>query len=225
VKTIQLPQSIWFRQRENLRSFAAIVEQHRDLTLLLRDAASVKLAADNFDAPARLAPDIAFGLGPIERPHPPSSDIVWLRREDRESLRDPWSGDADDPIPLDWSTATPEQAVGDRTGRWLLRFHGWLSQGVAAHPWMWRPLVSTYDPLATRRLAYGCMLLARGRVVVTDRLHGVILSLLMGIPVVAVDNSTGKLSSFIETWLTDAPSVRLAPDHRAGLALARSLLA
>jgi exopolysaccharide biosynthesis predicted pyruvyltransferase EpsI len=43
-------------------------------------------------------------------------------------------------------------------------------------------------------------MLSEGRVVVTDRLHGHILCLLLGIPHIVLDNSYGKLRSFDETW-------------------------
>ncbi len=220
-RTIQLPQSIWFQAPDRLASFAKIVANHRDFTLFLRDRESVKLATGHFSAPLRLAPDLAFGLDAMDRPHSASTDIVWLRRIDRESRGTPPIGN-EDAEPVDWIAASPDEAIGDTAGKWLLRTNQWLSRQVTSHPWLWRPLASTYDPLAARRLSFGCRVLARGRVVVTDRLHGVILSLLMGIPVVAVDNSTGKVASFIDTWLADAPNVCVAADHQAGLALARS---
>jgi exopolysaccharide biosynthesis predicted pyruvyltransferase EpsI len=66
-------------------------------------------------------------------------------------------------------------------------------------------------------------MLAGGRVVVTDRLHGVILSLQMSIPVVAVDNANHKVDSFVRTWLQNVRDVHLAPSHAVGLEIARSL--
>jgi exopolysaccharide biosynthesis protein PssK len=57
--------------------------------------------------------------------------------------------------------------------------------------------------------------------VITDRLHAHILCLLMDIPHVVVDNSYGKVRSFVETWTAGAPGVRLCRDwSEAGAALA-----
>ena len=53
-------------------------------------------------------------------------------------------------------------------------------------------------------------MLAAGHTVITDRLHGHILSLLLGIPHVVLDNSYGKVRAFYETWTRDAPIVRWA---------------
>jgi len=56
----------------------------------------------------------------------------------------------------------------------------------------------------------GCRVLSQGRLVITDRLHGHILSLLMGIPHVLLDNSYGKVRRFYEAWTKEFESVRWA---------------
>jgi pyruvyl transferase EpsO len=68
----------------------------------------------------------------------------------------------------------------------------------------------------------GLDLVARGEVLVTDRLHGMLLALHAGRKVVAVDNSNRKLSAYHATWLagTDAP-VQLADNLATGIAMAR----
>jgi pyruvyl transferase EpsO len=53
-----------------------------------------------------------------------------------------------------------------------------------------------------RRLEWGIALLSRGEAVFTDRLHGHILSVICGIPDVAFDNATGKVSAYHRQWLT-----------------------
>jgi len=65
--------------------------------------------------------------------------------------------------------------------------------------------------LAQNRLDRGVKLLSSAEFVITDRLHGHILCLLLGIPHIALDNSYGKLSGFISTWTKDCPFVRVAP--------------
>lgn len=45
---------------------------------------------------------------------------------------------------------------------------------------------------------------ASSRVVITDRLHGMIFALITNTPCIALDNSTGKVSSFYHTWLEDS---------------------
>lgn len=45
---------------------------------------------------------------------------------------------------------------------------------------------------------------ASSEVVITDRLHGMIFSLITHTPCIALDNSTGKVSSFYHTWLENS---------------------
>ena len=220
-KILQLPQSIHFAKKANLERARAVFNAHPDLTLLLRDERSLQFARNEFRAKSLLCPDMAFALGPLDHPEPPTHEVVWLSRTDIESSR--------------YTVCTPEPGVHQTD--WLeddpsalLAINNFLTRR------MWRrlrieclrrrPLSRTYDPLARQRLVRGCKILSRGKAVVTDRLHGHILSLLMGIPHVLLDNNNGKLRSFYETWTkgsalavwADAPEEALTQ----GLVLARN---
>ena len=63
-----------------------------------------------------------------------------------------------------------------------------------------------------------------GRVVVTDRLHGHILSTLLDIPHVLLDNADNKLSSYHNTWTRGLHNCRLADNVRDAARLALELL-
>jgi pyruvyl transferase EpsO len=82
-----------------------------------------------------------------------------------------------------------------------------------------------YEWMARDRAAFGRRLLSRGRVVVTDRLHGHILSLLMGIPNVVVDTGYGKVAGVRAAWTARSPTSRLAASPGEVPGLARELLA
>ena len=225
VRTIQLPQSLWFVSEANHERFGELVARHRDLIMLFRDQSSYETAVRTLDARSVLCPDMAFGLGPLTRPVAASQDVLWLQRTDSESAS-PGSArfTADGVEPVDWLDASPEQAVGYGEGVWLLHANRLLTRWTIRRPWLWPQLARTFEPLAQRRLLFGCRLLAMGRVVVTDRLHGVVIAFLMGIPVIAVDTTNHKVSSFINTWLRGAPGVRLAHSHEEALLQARRLL-
>jgi pyruvyl transferase EpsI len=53
---------------------------------------------------------------------------------------------------------------------------------------------------------------ARARCVVTDRLHGLIFSIISRTPCVVIENTNHKIRSTCETWLSDWPSLRLLSD-------------
>lgn len=85
--------------------------------------------------------------------------------------------------------------------------------------------MQTYKPLARQRLRRGLDILSAGNVVITDRLHGYILAMLLDIPSVILDNSYGKLTSFHSTWTTGLDSIQIAKSPDEALALATSLTA
>jgi pyruvyl transferase EpsO len=134
-------------------------------------------------------------LGDLSRPESPQSKIVWLRRTDVESLGYACSDAHLDVYQTDWRS-DPRS--------WGFRANSFLTRHSRNETPILRRFASSlscaYDALARRRLLRGCGILSRGQVVVTDRLHGHILSLLMGIPQVLLDNSYGKVKSFYDTW-------------------------
>jgi pyruvyl transferase EpsO len=89
---------------------------------------------------------------------------------------------------------------------------------------MWRDFAQTFEPLARDRVEGALAALARGRVVVTERLHGHILSLHLGIPNVALDYNYGKTRSFYETWTANWDRTRFAESADEAAGLARTLL-
>jgi pyruvyl transferase EpsO len=86
-------------------------------------------------------------------------------------------------------------------------------------------VAASFDHLARLRLARGVRILSRGRVVITDRLHGHILGLLMGIPHVILDNNYGKLRAYHSRFTVGADNVLQAASQNEALALAAQLLA
>jgi exopolysaccharide biosynthesis predicted pyruvyltransferase EpsI len=60
--------------------------------------------------------------------------------------------------------------------------------------------VEAYEQVAQFRLARGIEMLASGERVITDRLHGHIISALLGKASYLLDNTYGKNSSFFRTW-------------------------
>jgi len=214
-RIVQLPQSVHFRSAAALRQARSVFDAHPDLTLLLRDARSLDTARNEFRARSLLCPDMAFALGPLRRPAPATRDIVWLARSDQES-----------------ASPVPDAAQGLRTD-WLdeplsplLRLNYFL-MGATRRPGLarWsRPLLRrTYSPLARQRLTRGLRILSGGEVVITDRLHGHILALLLGIPNVILDNSYGKLSSFHEAWTAAADDVHFAASPADALRIATAI--
>jgi pyruvyl transferase EpsO len=222
---LQLPQTIHFSDPDKLartrRAFAA----HPRFTLLARDTRSLEFAREQFDCRSELCPDSAFALGALARPRAPRTPILWLARTDHEAAAGAGQplGDAGEVERIDWIgrvNAGPFDLVARVAGEQAAKLLGRLRRPPRrAAELLW----AEWAWLAGRRVRAGQEMLARGEVVVTDRLHAHILCLLLGLPHVAIDNSYGKLSSFTRTWETLGPQARWAGSPAEALELARAL--
>jgi pyruvyl transferase EpsO len=230
LRTIQLPQSIHFRDPANRDRVKALCEAHSDLTILAREPQSLAYAKEHFAVPSRLCPDPVFSLGMRDRAAVPRVDVLWLARTDPEA-----SGYALPPTDgltvesLDWLAPMPDEPEWPPADRLRLEVNQALlprfeaGSGLAHR--LWRLNAATFEPLAERWVDRGCGILARGRVVVTDRLHGHLLSLLQGIPHVVLDNSYGKLRSVYDEWTHQCSLAAWAETPEEAVEAARRLLA
>jgi exopolysaccharide biosynthesis predicted pyruvyltransferase EpsI len=219
---VQLAQSISFASSETLERTRRLISDHGDVTLLVRDTVSEGFAREHFDAEVALIPDSAFALGALERPRPASEPIVRLARRDREA-RD---AGADMAGTFDWLEAPSDG--GDRRELAIRRLRLALAtgrrEGGGRFPRAGGPaLLRAFDDYASWSVRRGASLLARGRVVITDRLHGHILCTLMSIPHVILDSSDGKVRNYWETWTHASDVARWADDVRQARALAQEL--
>ena len=194
---VQFPQSIDFRDPGRAERAAAVLSRHGGLTLLLRDEISLRRARE-LGLEATLCPDAAFALPEAGRSVPPSSAVVWLSRTDAEKA------------------VEPKDEVGGVD---------WLRDDVVDRVLHRVPLVRPQlrERLAAGRVRRGARMLSRGRVVVTDRLHGHILSLLLGIPHVLLDTANSKIRHFFETWTAGCEITHWADDARQAASLAERL--
>ena len=201
---IQLPQSIHFEHPERIARTAHAIARHGKVRLFVRDQHSYEFATANFDCEVRLCPDMAFFLGALDRASAPEVDVFYLMRTDKErALGAPAGLPGYTSRVADWLTESrlsiqahklfgiARGLVGGRLDRIALRH-------------------ARYDAAARARVARGCRLLSSGRVVITDRLHAHILSLLLGIPHAVLDNSYGKLRRFLDVWTGEAAGVYCA---------------
>jgi exopolysaccharide biosynthesis predicted pyruvyltransferase EpsI len=213
---VLLPQSIHFEDRHNLARARQVFRAHDRLTLLVRERQSLELARAQLELPATLCPDLAFGLGPLRRSSAPTEDLVLLARRDRETAGDRAAFHVSGGRDVDWAH---DGLLVDAIRAFARRA---LRPRLLGD--LWRGVLPIYDAFARVRLRAGIRLLSQGRVVVTDRLHGHVLCVLLGIPHVALDNSYGKVSGTIEAWTGRLPVVSVASTPERALELARALV-
>lgn len=223
-RIVQLPQTVRFESPAAAGRARDVLSGHPDFHVLVRDEVSVRTAT-GLGLDARLSPDAAFALGTVPRAEP-AIDVLWLARTDRERLS---GGLPEIPGTLavevaDWLPGPPRHPAERSAAALRAARRRVLAVSSPARRAARRRVAPRLDDLASGQVARGVALLSRGRVVVTDRLHGHILSLLLGIPHVVLDTRHGKVSGFRELWTRDAETVVPAATPADALTAATRLL-
>ena len=196
-EVILFPQSIWHNaSKEQTKLFQNVYSKHKHLTFLYRDRASYNLGKKLFPhVKCYLMPDMAFQIGTTQRFIAPTHDILWLRRSDPESI---------------------EYKIPVNRQNYDVIVDDW---------WEWKtPKGSSRLENSILIAANGMMFLQRGRVVITDRLHGHILCVLCGIPHVVIDPVNKKISSYMQTWTGGVENIQVAESPADALNKAIQLL-
>lgn len=203
-KIIFLPQSVWFRDEENLVHCAEELAKSPNVTICARDKRSYNLLKTYFSNNVILVPDLALYMD-ISCWFSPcvscsrSSDILLLRNDveykDSEVLSKIRS--KPDIIVSDWPSMT------ERSVRGLTM--SVLKSKMAGFPW----IVDKFAEKIYRRyvISSGVNFLANANHVYSTRLHGAVLALMMGKRVTVFDNSYGKIGDFFKTWFQECVEI------------------
>lgn len=215
IPVIQLPQSIYFSDDKVLEETKRAICNHGNFTLVVRDLPSYDFATNQFDCKVLLCPDMAFFIGPISSNKLPKFDRFILSRTDHEKSNN-WVEDLsrlDAGITVDqndWLDQQVQEKILNRIQRHTSGLRSVVDPSNKA-------LLPLWNALANARLTRGKSLLERGRVVISDRLHVHILSILLNKPHVLIDNSYGKLGNFHQAWTTHYRGVKFVCDLEAAL--------
>jgi exopolysaccharide biosynthesis predicted pyruvyltransferase EpsI len=196
---VQMPQSIEVTDARVLNRLKRAIASHPDFTLLVRDHRSLAIAQREFECRTVLVPDAAFALGRLDR-LAPLEDVVLQARRDGEAAaeRDPGRPT------VDWNTAR------------ILSLRNLGRSAVSVADALPSPALSAAvaNGFARQNLRWGIRTLSRGRVLVTDRLHGHVIATLCGIEHIVVNDRNGKVRALWEAWTSDAPMARFVPTWR-----------
>jgi pyruvyl transferase EpsO len=206
-RIIIFPQSVRYDNSDALARSCKILRKHPDLHIFLRDRTSLATLDAHGVPNLRLCPDTAHALlGKLAAPKPTQSNHFYLLRRDKEQGPLPPGINASDSKVVDWDDGFGRAgwraySVGLRINHADARHRNKLHASL-----VWR-VVSRF----LIRRAIG--LFAPYGTVVTNRLHAMILALLLGRKVIVYDNSYGKLSSYIHCWLNDLPDIQIQAKH------------
>jgi exopolysaccharide biosynthesis predicted pyruvyltransferase EpsI len=196
---VQMPQTIHFKSQENIDSTARAIEAHGNFKLLVRDKKSFEFATRWFQCEVRLCPDMAFCIGPVARPAP-RHELLLNLREDQEVGAPHDTSQAmlrSNVIKADWPLE--DEADYQRRTKRAAVLKALLRGNIGGRAKMTE---LTYRERAMQRFERGVQLLGSARQVITDRMHGHIMCLLLDADHCVLDNSYGKTSTFIDAWGT-----------------------
>jgi len=206
---IQLPQSVHFQDPRRAEATAARMAAHPRFAMMVRDQPSLTAARTMLGTEALLVPDMAMALGPLRR-EGTGVGLSWNSRTDLERPAD----DVGKPGIPSWDWV-------ERPAQWESMLEERLRWRVTTPRTWWGRRVRLRRVLqqreALRRLRWGLALLTQGEVVVTNRLHGHILSLLLGLPQFLSDTRQGKLAAYHAQWTAGLPGVVLCASEAAAL--------
>jgi len=217
-RVIQLPQSIHFSDAGKIARTADAIKKHGNFVLLVRDDASFELARQHFHCEVLRCPDMAFCLGPLAKIGRPERDLLLLLRQDREKRGEDPRDLVDLPqgtLIADWLDDAKNMKAGVKAATALNALLKLRTSKMAAR-------ADYFEMLAMSRLRRGMRLLSSSDFVITDRLHVHIVSTLLDIPHVVLDNSYGKVSRFIKLWTAEFSGMTQAESLTQALALYRS---
>ncbi|MGO4891709.1 polysaccharide pyruvyl transferase family protein [Flavobacterium sp. W21_SRS_FM6] len=200
-RIIILPQTIHFSNDTEMKKSCDIFSRHTDLHMFLRDQKSLGIAKD-FSKNSSLMPDMAHSLHPlidaseVEPLEVSTPKILNLRRVDIEKV----SAALDiQKKSFDWENMlTP----WDHTYR---KYITKLERFKFLTPRLVRSWKMHSDSLVFRAINYFNL----HNTVYTDRLHGFILSYLLGKNIKLMDNSYGKNLNYFKQWINDTNLVEV----------------
>lgn len=204
-----LPQTVYFNSRDLFRQSMEILRAHRNCHIFARDARSLEILRTAGIQRTSAMPDMAHCLWGRLRAEVPSSyqerPMLFVRR-DKESK--PFTTlHRGEPEEQTWDWNRIIRLSTSRYARLLIA--AIERQGkTGMHNqkyWQWRSMQE-------RAIRDGVRFFSRFRKIYTNRLHAMILGLLLEREVCAFDNSYGKLSAYRDTWLSEMDSLSWEPD-------------
>jgi pyruvyl transferase EpsO len=205
---IFLPQTVHFNdiaeERRSLGSMAA----HSNARFYGRDVRSFEILKRNGIPDVGMLPDMAHQLWGVIEPScsPESDEPFYLIRKDRETKGKHASNMVPENVQtVDWDDiVTLGNRCMSRVARRFMRRQSRL-QGPFDNSQIWYPV-------RDRAVRDGIRSVSKHKEVISDRLHAMLLGLLLKRRVLAMDNSYGKVSVYADTWLAGADMLQL---HRA----------
>ncbi len=181
-KIISFPQSVYFSDtlcgREQLSVSKKTYEEHKKILFFLRDKKSFEFFKSNFNCPSRLSADIVLSTKK-EYSFKRDGVLICVRKDKEKNVEN-------DVI---------EHIEGFLREKYPIKLTGTLSSETVT--------VSSIDDVIEHKIKE----FASAKLVVTDRLHGMIFSAVTGTPCIVFNNLDGKVFAQHE-WIKDLEYIK-----------------
>lgn len=203
-RIIFFPQSVWFCDKKKLESCANDLKASPNVTICARDYRSYALLSEYFCNEILLVPDMAFYMDTsrVMGVRDDGPEVVLLRKDVEYR---PVSA-------LDDLLVRPDVMVSDWPVMENGGVHGLMLNILKRFAGNFPFFVDKYAEIFYKKriMSSGIEFLRNAQHIYTTRLHGAILSLILGKNVTVFDNSYGKNSDFFYTWLSDCEMITMA---------------
>jgi len=201
---IMLPQTITYRDQSKVEPTATLFNKISDLVFTVRDTPSYNFIKEHFPTKKLVyMPDMAWMMGHKEIVKTPEYDVLFFLRTDHEGEK---------------LVDRVQQLVQNVRPTLKYKIDDWTNSDVELGE-------KTLEELNYARFYAGLDFLTQAKVVITNRLHGHILSTLMDHPHVIVDNIYGKVFNNHKAWTQNGTNVETANNVEEALAKALAMLA
>lgn len=195
-QVVQFPQTVYFSSDEQREQRAKMLRKHPDTTIFVRDTRSLVALQEANIPNVVLMPDMAHQLFGklVANPRVPTKKELYFCRKDVEAGTLPPAIAPHKEEGVDWDDCI------DLTDRLtcaacirIVKLTRTLGHAMDIH--------SMWYPARDGMVHSGIRLLSEPAAIYTNRLHAMLLGLLIGREVRWFDNTYGKLSAYVDTWL------------------------
>jgi len=192
-RIVVMPQSLHYSTDAARMASLGRVARHENTYLFVRDHESYSALKQSGVQRVAMMPDMAHELWNLLKPNgaAPAGRVLNLLRRDKEAVACPEYEPS-----VDWkdSLTGATKVVAGGTYHLLSLFGKWTPQRLNVLLWY---------AARDRMVKDGIALFSDYSVVATNRLHAMLLGLLLGREVYATDNTYGKLARYTKAWLAE----------------------
>jgi pyruvyl transferase EpsO len=226
-RIILFPQSVQFENQNNLENAAEIFNNHGNITICARDLFSYELLSKYFTScKILMVPDMAFSSTlDFKKVNKKNKKNLILKRIDKELATEINEKNYLDFEVKDWPTYNMdffEYVKKKYTG-----LNRRSSELILNNDKESLDSFRTFGVLPYRKkddfIKIGIDFLNSYEINITTRLHGHILSLLLGLPSIMIDNSYGKNKRFHSTWLSNVDNSYFADNMEDAIVIYNAL--